>query len=475
MTTRKQTVDSSKMHNLGLNFVNRGFHKNIKKFMNINTLSTNNLEHLINTMRVAHAKSSVPNKMQQRSFDGDIHNAGIMGHHYPINTQYIKPFSYTYKPFGTEVLDFNPDTGEFIVYNQQEWNEHNYYKTVNQTGNTLPSLMQYVPMGMELEIIYRNSSQFNNEQCEDCRNFDYDHDAQMETFCEDEYCNSDGDNVDSSPQANKPRVKAYKMLAELNIAFGAVTKQSKPVWIAKHDSSVDLEYVSMPMTLRAYKAGFYLAEYLFSTFRIASEWSKAFYGPCGGHIHLDKGVFNNTYQYFAFLSMHYDNPKFIAAIAQRSIGEDSNWCYMQKPREFATYTKFKRNSQSRGAINVQNNTIELRYFRSNLKVERLLKNVEFAQSLYHYTSQLTYQDIARDKGTLLKYYLLWIKAYRNTYSNLFTYLKERNWINSKQKKVKYLTGDERYLFGLENNTILSNEDNVGVDPIEEIEINGGEI
>jgi len=431
--SRKQTVNSTQMHNLNLGFVDSYFRKRIPGFMNVNTLSAINLERLINTMRDAYAKSSVPNKVQQRSYQGDIQNAAISGQHYPINTQTIKPFSYTHKPFGYNVLDFNPDTGEFIVYSKQEWNENNYYKSVTQGKSSLPSLMQYVPMGMEIEVIYRNNAA-RYTQCDECREYDEDHEVELETFCETEFCNSDNADNDTSNLAANPRVKAYKFLAELNIAFGAVTKNSEPVWIVKHDSTVDLEYVSMPMTLRAWRAGLELTDYLFQSFKVASEWSKAFYGPCGGHIHLDKDVFNNTYQYYAFLSMHYDNPKFIAAIAQRPIDSNSQWCYLQKPNEFAKYAKHKLRSPNRGAVNVSNTTIELRYFRSNLKVDRLLKNLEFAQSLFHYTSQLTYQDIARDQAHNLKYYLLWVKAYRNTYSNLFKYLVERKWIKYTEHK-----------------------------------------
>ena len=431
--SRKQTVNSTQMHNLNLGFVDSYFRKRIPGFMNVNTLSAINLERLINTMRDAYAKSSVPNKVQQRSYQGDIQNAAISGQHYPINTQTIKPFSYTHKPFGYNVLDFNPDTGEFIVYSKQEWNENNYYKSVTQGKSSLPSLMQYVPMGMEIEVIYRNNAA-RYTQCDECREYDEDHEVELETFCETEFCNSDNADNDTSNLAANPRVKAYKFLAELNIAFGAVTKNSEPVWIVKHDSTVDLEYVSMPMTLRAWRAGLELTDYLFQSFKVASEWSKAFYGPCGGHIHLDKDVFNNTYQYYAFLSMHYDNPKFIAAIAQRPIDSNSQWCYLQKPNEFAKYAKHKLRSPNRGAVNVSHSTIELRYFRSNLKVDRLLKNLEFAQSLFHYTSQLTYQDIARDQAHNLKYYLLWVKAYRNTYSNLFKYLVERKWIKYTEHK-----------------------------------------
>ena len=456
--TRKQTIDSTSMNNLNLTFVDHVFRKRIPKFINVNTLSTINLERLIHTMRDAYAKSSVPDKLQVRSYQGDIINAAISGHHYPINTQTIKPYGYTHKPFGNKVLDFNPDTAEFIVYNKQEWNENNYYKSVTQSGNSLPSLMQYVPMGMEIEVIYRNDSS-RWSQCSDCREHDYDNDTNLESFCDDAYCYWTED--DHSHEAANPKVKAYTLLAQLNIAFGAVTKKSEPVWIVKHDSSVDLEYVSMPMTLRAWRAGLELTEFLFRSFSIASGWSKAFYGPCGGHIHLDKDVFNNTYQYYAFLSMHYDNPKFIAAIAQRPIDRGSQWCYLQKPNEFAKYAKHKLRSPNRGAVNVSTSTIELRYFRSNLKVDRLLKNLEFAQSMYHYTSQLTYQDIARDKAHTLKYYLLWIKAYRNTYSHLFEYLVQRNWIKytdpKKQKPWDWQYGDDNVIsVDNDNDNVIEN-------------------
>ena len=81
-------------------------------------------------------------------------------------------------------------------------------------------------------------------------------------------------------------------------------------------------------------------------------------------------------------------------------------------------------------MHVGQNTVELRYFRSNLKVERLLKNLEFTQALYHFVTQLSYQDMSRDNGHKAKYFLLWIRAYRNTYKNLFNFLTSRGWLGN---------------------------------------------
>jgi len=423
------------LYNLGLDY------RILRNFVDRNSLAYDNLWKHINSARDAISKSSLPKGMMRYTNPGsyDYQGAVKIGNYYPIGTQPINPFEYSFKPFGNKVLDFDPNTGEFILYSIQEWRN----KTQWTSGNSKNELLDFIPMGMELELVYRNKA----KQCDNCYEYDNDHDETMFSFCEDDYCHSGDSNFDYH-QVNK---NLFKFLATLNASFGAIGTKANAVWIAKHDSSVDIEFVSMPMTIRAWRAGLIVAETIFKSFKVISKDCKAFYGPCGGHIHLDKDSFTNTYQYYAFLSMHYDNPAFVAGIAQRSVGQDNQWAYLYKPNDFARVVKYKLRSQSRQAVNVTDHTVELRYFRSNLKIGRLLKNVEFVQSMYEFTRGMSYQDLAKFKSNTLKYYLLYIRATRHKYNNLFNFLVSRKWIKNEYLIDNGITKNNSIMFEDSNN------------------------
>ena len=428
--------------------------KELEHIINPTRLSGSKLNELLNVIANGHSQNSIPkgicntNRVSEEVYKRRHPLAVKKGSWYQIGVQRCYPMSYSYKPFGEKILDFDPDLGEFIWYSKLEWRSNNFIKNINNAnwnpvskGNTMPSLMQYIPMGTELEYVSRNGT-INSMQCEECA----DHDefelgaSEPQTYCYDgETCAEDGEYSRSMTENERIEweEKSFKFLAELNLSFGAVGTQAERVWIAKDDSTVDVEFVSAPMTLRAYKAGFAIAEHLFNTFEEYSKVAKGYYGPCGAHIHIDKLTIDNPYQYYAFLSMHYENPELIAEVAQRSVDSGSQWCYLYKPDEVARFAYYKSPSASRGAVAVKHDTVELRYFRSNLKPERILKNLEFTQALYQFVTQLSYQDMARDGNHKAKWFLLWIRAYRNTYSNLYSFLNMRGWLDE-----KYWNGNE---------------------------------
>jgi len=447
--SRKTSNNVSTLRSNSLYLDTQKFGKEVlANFMNINTLSVHNLLNLLNSISDAYTKSSLPKNMQRyHNYNNNIDGVNRIGQYYPIGTQAIVPHDYSYKPFGDKVLDFDPNTGEFVTYPISEWRNKSLYSD----GNTVSELKKLIPMGLELEIIYRGKG----KQCEDCQFEDEDRDQHMETFCEDgDYCYSP-----DSFDIDKAKKEMFKFLAQLNLCFGAIGTKSHAVWICKNDSSVDLEFVSMPMTIRAFKAGLIIAKQKFNSFDRIADFAKAYYGPCGGHIHVDKDSFTNTYQYYAFLSMHYDNPKFIAAMAQRSVGSDNQWAYLYKPDDFARVVKYKMNSSSREAVNVTTNTVELRYFRSNLKVDRLLKNFELIQSLYSFTSAMTYQDIAKFKNNTLRYYLLYILEKRYIYPSLFNFLAIRNWIKGEKLIDTKLFQTVNGAFYEDSNIMIYQEEN----------------
>ena len=50
----------------------------------------------------------------------------------------------------------------------------------------MPELLKVLPMGIELELIYRGSSR----QCMDCENYDAENDYEESTYCETYECYS---------------------------------------------------------------------------------------------------------------------------------------------------------------------------------------------------------------------------------------------------------------------------------------------
>ena len=352
-----------------------------------------------------------------------------VGKWYPVGVQGINSLPYSHKPFGQYVLDFDPELGEFIWYDLMEWRDkdmmsQHYY--AGKFGKSIDVLKTLIPMGMELEVSARSNQM---KQCEECRDYDYDEEQSLQTFCGDDWC-YDYRGSEQLSEGFKFNTASFRFLVELNASFGAIGIRNKPVWICKDDSSVDLEFVSAPMTLRAYKAGFAINEKLFNSFEFYRKFAKGFYGPCGGHVHIDKALME-SFSYYAFLAMHYENPELIADIAQRPIDENSSWCYMQKPNNLARVAKFKTGMASRGALNHTDYSLELRYFRSNLKTDRLLKNVEWIQSLYAFCSELTFQDMSRDNAHRLKFYILYLKANRDKYPEIFKYLKSKGYLSDK--------------------------------------------
>ena len=75
---------------------------------------------------------------------------------------------------------------------------------------------------------------------------------------------------------------------------------------------------------------------------------------------------------------------------------------------------------------VPRSTIELRFFRSNLRTDRVLKNLEFVDSLYEYTAHLdrdsmTYMDSINAVRSATDW-IEWVKSDTRRYPNLSEYI-----------------------------------------------------
>mgnify|MGYP003132423751 CR=1 FL=1 len=167
---------------------------------------------------------------------------------------------------------------------------------------------------------------------------------------------------------------------------------------AKRDGSLPshtgVEYISQPMSMNAWNA-------VPSLFWHTVEQSyKAFgVGGVGIHIHIPWDAFTEV-QAYAFLTMltalQNNNNGLLRKVAQRPSNQWTYWDeleYSNVPNTIAAVATSRRaeNSAKYQGINLMHDsTIELRYFNSNAKGGRVMKNLEFVTMLYDYACKVTH-------------------------------------------------------------------------------------
>lgn len=153
--------------------------------------------------------------------------------------------------------------------------------------------------------------------------------------------------------------------------------------------STGAEFISQPMSMRAWqnapKTFWYMTEQNYKAHSV---------GGVGIHIHIPWDAFTEQHGY-TFLSalqaLQWNANGLLRYIAQRPSNSWTSWDqleYHDVPNAIAAVVRSRRanNSSKYQGINLMhNNTIELRYFNSNAKGNRVLKNLEFVQALYDFT------------------------------------------------------------------------------------------
>ena len=166
---------------------------------------------------------------------------------------------------------------------------------------------------------------------------------------------------------------------------------------AKYDGSLPsnsgVEYISQPMSMKAWQQ----VPSLF--WHTVNQTYKAFsVGGVGIHIHIPWAAFTEI-QAYVFLStltaLQENRNGLLRRVAQRASNNWTAWDeleYSNVPNTIAQVVKSREaeNSSKYQGINLlHDNTIELRYFNSNAKGGRVLKNLEFVQMMYDYALALT--------------------------------------------------------------------------------------
>ena len=166
---------------------------------------------------------------------------------------------------------------------------------------------------------------------------------------------------------------------------------------AKRDGSLPshtgVEYISQPMSMNAWNA----VPSLF--WHTVEQTYKAFsVGGVGIHIHIPWDAFTEV-QAYAFLTMltalQTSDNGLLRKVAQRPSNQWTYWDeleYSNVPNTIAAVATSRRaqNSAKYQGINLMHDsTIELRYFNSNAKGGRVMKNLEFVTMLYDYACKVT--------------------------------------------------------------------------------------
>jgi hypothetical protein len=195
------------------------------------------------------------------------------------------------------------------------------------------------------------------------------------------------------------------------------TEQKDFVYL-KEDASIGsdgAELVTMPATLDAFAKVFPFEE--LDEARKMGARSFA-YSSCGFHIHVARSAFSATHLW-RFVKFQLNNPELCQFIAQRETSSYATWDYEESERSsLPDYVKGKKSNGRRYlAINFQNyDTVELRYFKGNILESAILKNMEFVQSVYDYTKDMSIRAVMQG-GLSESSYHAWLEQ-QNAYENL---------------------------------------------------------
>lgn len=159
---------------------------------------------------------------------------------------------------------------------------------------------------------------------------------------------------------------------------------------AKLDASIGtngVEFVTMPATLDAFNMTFPWETFKYMHSMGARGWA---YESCGMHIHVSRTAFTPSHLY-KFMKFHSMNDSLCIEFAGRNSGfarwdNDSMEQIRHNTKEYLGAGSY---AERYSAINVlPRSTIELRYFRSNINKNGILRNAQWVDAIYEYTKQM---------------------------------------------------------------------------------------
>jgi hypothetical protein len=205
---------------------------------------------------------------------------------------------------------------------------------------------------------------------------------------------------------------------QVTAALGGKFFTGRP-YILCADSSIGpngVELITLPYTLAAHKSD----KYMNWTKTLADLREVAKSGintkQCGMHVHINRRALSHLQMGKMLVIVNApEMQEFMVTIAQRS---EADYCrrYEKKVADGGKIT-----GSHSDALNMSNNkgTCELRIFRGNLRYERVMKNLEFAEALCLYAKEQSIQKVARPD--LL---VGWLEDNKAHYPHLVKFIRE---------------------------------------------------
>ena len=195
----------------------------------------------------------------------------------------------------------------------------------------------------------------------------------------------------------------------------------------KSDSSIEgwgYELVTHPHTLGAYERANNLWNYIESCrTKGARSWDTT---SCGLHVHVSRTAFKSGAHTHRFLSLIYRNPREMMKLAGRKNSRYARFDDVYKPDEWGIPQFNLRDKVHAGsftermsAVNTNNDyTLELRFFRGNMKREGIMTALELCHASVEYTRNMSVSDV---KLGMLKWewFADWVATNNGLYPNLY--------------------------------------------------------
>jgi hypothetical protein len=215
---------------------------------------------------------------------------------------------------------------------------------------------------------------------------------------------------------------------DYNTAISDVLElEQADVCYLKQDGSISgwgYELVTHPHTLTAYEQATDLWNYIESCrTKGARSWDT---DSCGLHVHVSRSAFKSGAHTHRFLSLIYRNPREMMKLAGRKNSRFARFDDVYKPDEwgipqFNLRDKVQRIgfSERYSAVNTNNDyTLELRFFRGNMKREGIMSALELSHASVEYTRNMSVPDV---KLGMLKWewFADWVATNNGLYPNLY--------------------------------------------------------
>ncbi len=213
-------------------------------------------------------------------------------------------------------------------------------------------------------------------------------------------------------------VESTRVLSDTNTAY------------LKHDGSINgrgFELVTHPHSLYAYE----YAKDLWDTIEQlrtkyeARSWDTQ---SCGLHVHVSRNAFKSGAHIHRFLRMIYTNPKEMSKLGGRKGSRYASFSDVYKQDEYGIprlslkhkyHPSLFHANERYSAVNTNNDhTLELRFFRGNMKREGIMSALELAHAATEYTRDLTVSDVKL--GMLnWEWFADWVANNNGLYPNLY--------------------------------------------------------